>query len=59
MISVGAHNDYGHPRADTLAALHARPGLAVYRTDESGRIVLESDGRSLDGSDFKSSTVGA
>ncbi len=47
MISVGAHNDYGHPRADTLAALHARPGLAVYRTDESGRIVLESDGRSL------------
>ena len=47
VISVGAHNDYGHPRADTLEALHARPGLAVYRTDESGRIVLESDGRSL------------
>ena len=47
VISVGAHNDYGHPRADTLAALHARPGLAVYRTDESGRIVLESDGRRL------------
>ena len=47
VISVGAHNDYGHPRADTLAALEARPGLAVYRTDESGRIVLESDGRSL------------
>jgi competence protein ComEC len=47
VISVGSHNDYGHPRADTLAALHARPGLAVYRTDESGRIVLESDGRSL------------
>ena len=36
IISVGAHNDYGHPRADTLAALHERPGLAVYRTDESG-----------------------
>jgi competence protein ComEC len=47
VISVGAHNDYGHPRADTLAALRARPGLAVYRTDQSGRIVLESDGRSL------------
>jgi competence protein ComEC len=47
VISVGAHNDYGHPRADTLEALHARPGLTVYRTDESGRIVLESDGRSL------------
>ena len=26
VISVGAHNDYGHPRADTLAALHARAG---------------------------------
>ena len=47
VISVGAHNDYGHPRADTLAALHGRPGLAVYRTDEHGRVVLESDGRSL------------
>jgi len=47
VISVGTHNDYGHPRADTLAALHGRPGLAVYRTDERGRVVLESDGRSL------------
>jgi competence protein ComEC len=46
VISVGVNNDYGHPRADTLAALHAFPGLAVYRTDQSGRIVLESDGRS-------------
>jgi competence protein ComEC len=47
VISVGAHNEYGHPRAGTLAALRARPGLHLYRTDESGRIVLESDGRSL------------
>ncbi len=47
VISVGAHNDYGHPRPDTLAALRGRHGVAVYRTDESGRIVLESDGRSL------------
>jgi competence protein ComEC len=47
VISVGARNDYGHPRADTLAALRAQPRLAVYRTDESGKIVLESDGRSL------------
>ena len=47
VISVGAHNDYDHPRTDTLAALHDRAGLAVYRTDENGSIVLESDGRSL------------
>ncbi len=47
VISVGAHNDYDHPRPDTLAALNERAGLAVYRTDENGRVVLESDGRSL------------
>ena len=47
LISVGAHNDYGHPRADTLEALRSQSGLSVYRTDENGRIVLESDGRSL------------
>ena len=47
VISVGAHNDYDHPRPDTLAALHDRAGLTVYRTDENGRIVIESDGRSL------------
>ena len=47
VISVGMHNDYGHPRADTLRALHDRAGLIVYRTDEDGRVVLESDGESL------------
>ena len=44
LISVGTGNDYGHPRAETLAALEAVPGLTVYRTDEDGAIVLESDG---------------
>ncbi len=47
VISVGAHNRYGHPRAETLRALHERSGLTVYRTDEHGRVVLESDGTSL------------
>jgi competence protein ComEC len=47
VISCGRSNDYGHPRAETLAALAAVNGLAVYRTDEDGRIVLESDGRRL------------
>jgi competence protein ComEC len=44
VISVGAHNDYGHPSPSTIAALAAVPGLAVYRTDRNGRIVVESDG---------------
>jgi competence protein ComEC len=47
VISCGRGNDYGHPRPETLAALAASPGLAVYRTDLDGRVVVESDGRML------------
>jgi competence protein ComEC len=47
VISVGDENDYGHPAPSTTATLAAAEGLAVYRTDEDGRIVLESDGRRL------------
>ncbi len=47
VISAGRGNEYGHPRAETLAALATVPGIAVYRTDRDGRVVVESDGRSL------------
>lgn len=47
VISVGERNDYGHPTPSTMAALERARGLAVYRTDRDGRIVLESDGRRL------------
>jgi competence protein ComEC len=47
VISVGEGNDYGHPRPETLGALAATPGLTTYRTDEDGRVVIESDGRTL------------
>jgi competence protein ComEC len=47
VISVGRGNEYGHPRAETLAALEAVPGIAVYRTDRDGQVIVESDGRSL------------
>ena len=47
VISCGRGNDYGHPAPSTLAALRADPRLSVYRTDEDGRIVLDSDGRQL------------
>jgi competence protein ComEC len=47
VISVGRGNDYGHPRPETIAALHAFPGLETLRTDENGRIVVESDGRTI------------
>jgi competence protein ComEC len=44
VISCGRDNEYGHPRPETLAALEGSPGVAVYRTDEDGRVVVESDG---------------
>lgn len=47
LISVGAGNDYGHPAPSTIATLDAFPGLTVYRTDEDGRITVESDGMSF------------
>jgi competence protein ComEC len=47
VVSVGARNDYGHPRASTLSALRGVPGLRLYRTDLDGRVTLESDGRTI------------
>jgi len=47
VISVGAGNDYGHPTPSTLTTLAAVRGLAVYRTDRNGRVVVESDGRRI------------
>jgi competence protein ComEC len=47
VISVVAHTDYGHPAATTIAALAEAPGLAVYRTDQDGRVVVESDGEAM------------
>ena len=47
LISVGEGNDYGHPAPSTLSALTSFPGLTLYRTDEDGRITVESDGTSF------------
>jgi competence protein ComEC len=47
VISCGAGNDYGHPASSTVAALDAAPNLDLYRTDEDGRVTLETDGASI------------
>ena len=47
VISVGGGNDYGHPRSSTLGALAQVPELRLFRTDDDGRVVLESDGRAM------------
>ncbi len=45
VISAGAANEYGHPAPETLAALAARPGLDVFRTDVQGDVEIVTDGR--------------
>ena len=45
-ISCGRDNDYGHPHRATLERLKAR-GIAYYRTDLQGNIVVTSDGKSI------------
>lgn len=47
VISVGRSNSYGHPAPSTIAALDAEAGVAVYRTDRDGDVVVESDGSRL------------
>ena len=46
LVSVGARNSYGHPDPDVLARLGAA-GADVYRTDQDGALLLETDGRQL------------
>lgn len=43
VISAGAGNEYGHPHRETLDLL-AAAGVTVYRTDQSGTVVMYSDG---------------
>lgn len=46
VISVGEGNRYGHPTDLTLDRLK-KAGATVFRTDQSGRLLLESDGKTV------------
>ncbi len=46
VISCGKDNDYGHPHAETLAALKKK-NIAILRTDTDGTVILESDGEKV------------
>lgn len=46
VISVGAHNTFGHPRMDVLRRL-ADAHVTTYRTDLSGAVTFYLDGRSV------------
>jgi competence protein ComEC len=47
VISCGVGNDYGHPAPSTVAALEEAPNLDLYRTDEDGRVTVETDGNRI------------
>lgn len=47
LVSVGAHNSYGHPDAEVLDALRGS-GAAVMRSDLDGTIVVRTDGRAIE-----------
>lgn len=44
VVSVGAHNRYGHPAPVVLRRLRAH-GVRVFRTDRGGTVTIRSDGR--------------
>lgn len=46
VISVGRNNDYKHPHKETMELLK-KLSVPVYRTDECGTIIAESDGKSI------------
>ena len=45
IISLGVDNPYGHPHTETLNLLQ-KTGIAVYRTDRDGTVVVRTDGMS-------------
>ena len=47
LVSVGAHNAYGHPDASVLRSLHDA-GAQVLRTDRAGTVVVRTDGHGLE-----------
>lgn len=47
VISVGADNDYGHPKEKVLSSLNAA-GATVIRTDQAGTVMALSDGSTVE-----------
>lgn len=47
VISVGAHNTFGHPSQSTLDMLN-EAGAQIYRTDRDGAVIFRTDGEGLE-----------
>lgn len=46
VIMTGKDNEYGHPHKEVMERLKNK-GIKVYRTDQNGTVVVESDGRNI------------
>lgn len=46
VISVGAHNTFGHPAREALDMLN-EAGALIYRTDLDGAVIMRTDGNNL------------
>ena len=57
IIEVGKDNKYNHPHETVLKRLNSL-NVKIYRTDESGTIVMESDGNVLNIKTIKTETNG-
>lgn len=57
IISVGKNNKYGHPAIETISKLN-KMNIETYRTDESGTIILKSNGENINITTQKTNTDG-
>src|SRR5204863_1109910 len=47
IVSAGRNNPFGHPAPDVLKRYH-EIGSRIFRTDEDGAVLLDTDGYSVD-----------
>ena len=57
IISVGARNPFGFPRPEVIAR-YREVGAEIFRTDEDGAIILETDGTTIHYNGYKSGKQG-
>lgn len=57
IISAGQNNSYNHPHTEVVKRLE-KMNVKLYRTDKAGTILVTSDGKNFDITNFKTDTNG-
>jgi len=57
IISCGKDNSYNHPHSEVIEALEKR-NVKIYRTDQLGTILVTSNGKNINITNFKTDTNG-